>query len=249
MLRRLNEKSWKELDALKKEEVYLVLPISSLEQHGIHLPVGTDDFTMEAALKDLVDCPELKGDFWLLPSIHYGISPEHLDFCGSFTLTPQTLCAVVEDLIHCMTVHGWKNLVLLNSHGGNTSLLHGMAQTWKRKFGVDIFHVDFWGSDFFNDAASMLQTPIQLDIHGGEIETSLLLYSRPQVVKEAELKTMTDDLPELPKYRGSWTAKELSPKGALGGATKASVETGKALSEFVKNKVISQLEAIARGEG
>ena len=41
----------------------------------------------------------------------------------------------------------------------------------------------------------MLQTPIQLDIHGGEIEASLLLYSRPQVVKEAELKTMTDDLP------------------------------------------------------
>lgn len=245
MIHKINMQSWKQLEQFSKDKTLLMLPISSLEQHGPHLSVGTDDHILEYILTGLTENEKIYADILMLPTIHYGISPEHMGFTGTFTLSPQTLCAVIEDIIQCMKVHGWRNLILINSHGGNTGLLHAMAQTWKYNYGIDTFHIDFWGGKFYNDADDLLETPISLEVHGGEVETSILMYILSQTVNVTELKKMKDCMKGLPHMRGSWTSKEISENGAIGGSTYGTCEKGKALIDYMFDKIIQELNSIS----
>jgi creatinine amidohydrolase/Fe(II)-dependent formamide hydrolase-like protein len=245
MIRKINIQSWKQLEQFPKDKVFLMLPVSSLEQHGPHLPVGTDDLILEYILSGLIDNEKVYPDILLLPAIHYGMSPEHMGYTGTFTMSAQTLCAIIEDIIQCMKVHGWKNLILINSHGGNTSLLHAMSQTWKYKYDIDTFHIDFWGAKFFNNASELIDTPVSLEVHGGEIETSILMNILSQTVNTAELKNMKDCNVGLSSIRGSWKAEELSESGAIGGSTYGTSVKGKALIDYMFQNVIQKINSIS----
>jgi len=245
MLHNLNTLSWKQLSDLPdRENIMLLLPISSLEQHGPQLPVGTDDFMMKMVLDSLTDNDLIQENVLALPAIHYGLSPEHMDFTGTFTLSPQTMISLVEDIIQCMKVHGFRHLILFNAHGGNTSLLHAMAQTWNRKDDVEIYHIDFWGGGLFERAAHLLKTPVNRDIHGGEIETSILLYTGHATMTAKEIAGVTDYLNPIPANRGSWTAKELSDSGAIGGVSRSTAATGEKLRSFMINDIAHQINSL-----
>lgn len=246
MLRKINALSWKQIaDMPDRQDKVLLLPISSLEQHGPQLPVGTDDFIIDLLFKTLIGDERVKRDILVLPGVHYGLSPEHMDFTGTFTLSPETLINVVEDIIRCMNAYGFKKLLLFNSHGGNNGILHGMAQTWKRRFGVEIFHIDIWdGSTFERTASAILDTPVSLDVHGGEIETSLLMYTGQATMTPEEIAKVTDYVTPIPNRRGSWTSLELSKSGACGGVSLSTAEKGEKLTTALITDTIKQLNAI-----
>lgn len=245
MLQLLSRFSWKQLQNMpKREERILVLPISSMEQHGPQLPLGTDDFILRLVLDGLLESELVTDDIFVLPSIHYGMSPEHMDFVGTFTLSAETMIRLVEDVLQCMKAHGFRYLCLMNSHGGNTSFLHAMSQTWKRRFDIEVFHVDLWGSGMFERAASILKTPVALDVHGGEIETSLLMCTGETTWSEEQIAGAEDYLVACPTNRGSWTANELSPTGAIGGVSRSTAETGEELRNFLLEDVARQLNSL-----
>ncbi|OQB24051.1 MAG: Creatinine amidohydrolase [Firmicutes bacterium ADurb.Bin182] len=244
MLKRLNERTWQELAALDKLSVRLVLPIASMEQHATHLPVGTDDFISCIAMDAIIDNESLEAEYWLLPAIHYGCSFEHMAFPGTFSLSPATICAIVEDILGAMSAHGWKTLVLVNSHGGNQGILQGMAQTWRYRFGVNIYQIDLLKSArplLLDD----LELPPERDGHAGEVETSVLMSGMPGMVNREALKLQPDMLDALPEYKYSWLTHEMSTTGILGGVSKASAEKGDKIIEAVINSTIRILTEIA----
>lgn len=242
----LNELTWKEVSGLDKEKTFCVIPISSTEQHGLHLPLGTDDFILDFAINCLKHYKfNYDATLLLLPSLKYGKSIEHLKFPGTVTLKLSTLIAVVEDIVESLSLNGFSKFVFLNSHGGNTAALRSIAQDLRFKLNVKVFNVDFWASDFFEPAAKYLQTDFHSEIHAGEIETSLLMYTNPKLVKKSDC--LEGDLVNLVKFHGcdySWLSSDVSQTGILGDATVATPETGEQIAKFMIEKLNNIFDSV-----
>lgn len=247
MYRQINSMTWEEVAALDPENVICVLPIASLEQHGRALPLGTDDFTLRTAMDELPKHADLKHDFLELPQMHYGSSWEHMDFAGTVALSHTVIVAFIEDVIRAITQHGFHRLVIVNSHGGNAPIWRGLSQEWAQKFQITVYHIDFFGSDFFCGAQDILQTPVGNDIHGGEIEASYLAYAKPEVFHEDKATPENDVFVNLTDYNDGWLSKDLSPdNGLIGMASRGSAEKGRRLFEYTWKKLLSYFEEFDR---
>ncbi len=235
----MNSLTWKEIADLDRENTFCVIPISSLEQHGYHLPVGADDFILEYSLESLVKMHlESERNVLILPSIKYGNSLEHLSFPGTVTLKTKTIISIIEDIVESLSVNGFKNIICLNSHGGNTSILHAVAQDFRYKYGVKILNIDLWASNFFEDADEFIKTNFVTDVHAGEIETSLLMYTNPDLVKEKSCSC--DELSNIVNFSEfdfSWLSKDISRCGVIGDATDSCMKTGKRIANYIDVKI------------
>ena len=246
-LRRMNEMAWVDIEGLDRDTWLPVLPISSMEQHGRHLPVGTDDMILEQAVRAVEDGDRLTGNFLLLPVVHYGNSYEHLDFPGTVTLKCSTIVSIMEDVMRSMKLHGFGKLLVLNSHGGNTALFSAYAQEWERDFGVRVYHIDFFASSFFEEAQPLIDTPIRYEVHAGELETSILQYLKPEIVKSGRIGKQYDVRAEMRDYDSGWNSRELSPgNGVIGVGSRADAGKGKMLFEYVCRKVETAFDEVYR---
>lgn len=242
MITQLNQYTWDELADMDPESVSYLLPISSLEQHGRHLPMGTDDFILQCVLKELAHRSEIQANILCLPILHYGNSHEHLAFRGVVSLSCQTIVSVVRDLLTCMKAHGIKRLVILNSHGGNSDLLNAYAQEWEAEFGIRIYAIHLWSASLFQGAELPVQTPLSLDIHAGEMETSILEYGMPEVVRNEKIDARFDTKIHLKSYYPGWNSADLSPEnGVIGCASLATEEKGRQLISYIGDKISSYL--------
>ena len=238
MFTSLNRLSWADVAAMDRSRLAYVLPVGSTEQHGRHLPVGTDDLILQTSLDRLEQTLETRNTFLRLPALHYGNSFEHLDFPGTMTLRTTTMLAVAEDLLECMARHGVRYLVIVNSHGGNAPVFRSMAQEWEQRFGIKVFGVHYFGSDFFAGAQPLLQTPVNRDIHGGEIETGYLMHALPDVVQRDQISPERDVLVDLNDWYDGWLSRDLSPdNGLIGGASRATPEMGAQLYDYVQQRL------------
>lgn len=239
----LQSLTWKEVEELNKEEIYCVFPISSLEQHGLHLPVGTDDFILEIVLENLMNA-KLNKDLLIMPSLKYGKSIEHLNFAGTVTLKAETLIAIIKDIIESMSYNGFKKFIVINSHGGNTSILRAIAQDLRFMYNIKVYNIDLWSSNFF-DEVDFIQVPLASEVHGGEIETSLLMFKYPNVVKsevcsEGELKAVIN----FNNNDFSWLSSDVSRSGIIGDARLSSKETGEKLVAYIAQKLTNIINKI-----
>ena len=122
-----------ELRALADQNAVVILPVASIEQHGPHLPVMTDtrlghEIAVRAARKAFPQRPTV-----VAPVVWSGLSEHHMAFGGTLTLQQDTYRAVLRDLIDAITRHGFRDIVISNSHGGNIiatqALLDDIAPT------------------------------------------------------------------------------------------------------------------------
>ena len=244
MLLKLNALPWPEVDALDRAKAVYLLPISATEQHGLHLPLGTDDLILEAALGAL-EGMEIPGEYLRLPTLHYGNSHEHLGYPGTLSLGCLTVARIVEDVLKCMRQHGFQRLLIVNSHGGNTALLQAYAQEWEAEFGIGIYNVNFWASDFFADAQGVVETALACDVHAGELETSLIMHIAPRLAR-ADAALRADNNTGLDEYHPGWLTHQLSPgNGALGGASRATAQKGERLFRYLCERLVSALNAVS----
>lgn len=154
-----------------------VLPVGSFEQHGDHLPLITD--TVIACLI----AQRLAGRYplLLLPPVTISCSHEHEQFTGTVSLSPETVIAVIADIRRSLARSGISTLVLVNAHGGNY-VLSNIAQE-ANTTGRNI--VVYPGRDDWNRAreAAGMETSAHDDMHGGELETSILMHAEPELVR------------------------------------------------------------------
>lgn len=235
-----------------REGSILVVPVGSVEQHGDHLPVGTDSLlvssVVESALEAADDLPLL-----VAPTIWTGHSPHHLPFGGTITLDAGEFLALLEAVAGSALENGFDALVFVNGHGGNEALVSAATAA------VGGAHpaCEVMGLTYFRLAgeriAEIRESAPGGMAHGGEFETSLMYRFHPDLVDDDRLEgTMMDepydlaggDLLEggpLSVYR---PFTEYTGSGAIGDPTLASAEKGESFAVAVCGELAALLEAV-----
>ena len=233
-----------------------VLPVAAVEQHGPHLPVSVDaalaDGVIAAALPHLPDdLPVL-----FLPTQQVGKSNEHLRFPGTLTFSIETLIRMWIELGECVARAGIKKLVLFNSHGGQVSVMDIVARELRVRHKLIVFSTN-WFTLPLGDAVNGLFPPDEhrFGIHGGDMETSMMLALQPQWVEMGEardFKSMSRERAAKYPILGNgtsaklgWQMQDYNPMGAAGNAAIASADKGHAVLEAAGRQLALLLAEVA----
>jgi creatinine amidohydrolase len=217
----------------------VIFPIAATEQHGPHLPLGTDSAINAGIIARAVDLMPMDTPVLVLPMAAVGLSPEHRDFAGTLSLSPETLLRLVVEIGESVARTGLRKLILFNSHGGQPAVLDIAAQQLRTSHGLITVVANSWRlmrpAEFFPAAER------EAGIHAGANETSLLLHLHPGLVRRDRIADQPSaarryerDHPELAgggRFKFAWQTQDLNPTGAVGDATLGTAEAGQAMIE------------------
>jgi creatinine amidohydrolase len=243
---RWEEMTSPEIGALDRERTVVILPIGSVEQHGHHMPVGTD--TLLAQTVSLA-AAEMDGEIIVMPPPWYGFSAHHMRFPGSVTLSAQTLIAVVEDIVASVVKHGFRRILIVNGHGGNGGVIDVLASTLGHKhYGIARIAALTYFTLAREAIARLRKSEPGGMGHACEFETSMIQHIRPDLVKIERARItypnpgsryLTTDLLGGSAIRFYHDFGDLSPTGTLGDPSLASAEAG----ETFFKAVVAELNA------
>lgn len=251
----LENLSFKQIDALDREKTIVILPCGSMEQHGPHLPNGMDTHIaveiVERATKNVADTL----DCLVLPAIPVGQSPEHMDYPGTLTFSAETYIRMLKEICGSVARHGFKKMYIVNGHGGNISAISAAAFDIRDQYKIRIFMFNVWAVVI--DMAARVtrrEAPHKVDAHGGEIETSLVLYTHPEqvhlewAVDEENPLLAQGELINLGGPIGfNWNSLEdIAPSGISGKASYGSAEKGEAILNALVDMATQGLLEIQR---
>ena len=245
--------AWTDFGSLPADAV-AVLPVAAVEQHGPHLPVSVDATINAGILARALELTPPDAAVLALPMQSVGLSVEHVRFPGTLTLSPETLIAVLTEIGRSVSRTGVRRFVILNSHGGQPQVVDIVC---RRLRGDGMFAVGCM--------ASRLGLPPQValtrdervhGIHGGLVETSLMLHLQPDVVRmphaidfRSAWLTQEPTLSMLTPEGGigfGWETQDLHPDGALGDASAATSALGAAILEHQAARLAVLLEEVRR---
>lgn len=252
---RLAEMRWPEIKAaLAAGKDTAVFACGAVEQHGPHLPTGTDDYLGTAIAERAA---RLAGNALVAPTLRPGLSEHHMWFPGSFTLRPATFVALVEDYCSSLARHGFRRIVIFPSHGGNADTLRAHAPLLARAL-HERCQVDVWlRADLMHRSADLLaDRGISLGAagaHAGYTETAMMLAYRPELVDMAAAASgRSDDDFYRPENVGRsqmesflYGIQTQSENGILGDPTGANAEAGEELLELAAAALAEELRADA----
>lgn len=214
-----------------------VLPLAATEQHGPHLPVGTDVMIAEAYLARVRELLPGTIPATFLPLQPVGISTEHIDYPGTLTLPTEIALKTWMALGESVARAGVRKLVLVTSHGGNSAAMTLVAQDLRARH--RLLAVTTSWSRLSAPEQSFAPEELRHGIHGGAVETSIMLARYPEAVRKDAIAdfhsagvAMEKDYRWLSAQRPApfaWQAQDLNPGGAVGDATRASAEQGERL--------------------
>jgi creatinine amidohydrolase len=214
-----------------------VLPLAATEQHGPHLPVGTDIMIAQAYLARVQELVPDTVPVTFLPIQTIGVSIEHIDFPGTLTLPAETALRTWFALGESVARAGLKKLVMITSHGGNSAAMSVVAQDLRAHHGMLVVTTS-WSR--LSAAEEIFSTEeVSHGVHGGAVETSIMLARYGEQVRREAIANfrsagiaMAKDYRRLSTQRPApfaWQAQDLHPSGAAGDATQASAEKGERL--------------------
>ncbi|MGC1558875.1 MAG: creatininase family protein [Bradyrhizobium sp.] len=228
---------WPDLAGGGCERWIAVLPLAATEQHGPHLPLGTDVMIAQAYLARVRELVPDTIPATFLPIQPIGISTEHIDFPGTLTLPSDVALKTWFALGEGIARAGLKKLIMVTSHGGNSAAMSLVAQDLRAVHGLLVVTTS-WSR---LSAAEEIFSPQEVShgIHGGASETSIMLARYSEHVRREAIAdfrsvgvAMAKDYRALSTQRPApfaWQAQDLHPSGAAGDATKASAEKGERL--------------------
>ena len=171
-----------EFEQAVKADAVVIIPVASTEQHGEHLPVNTDAsccFAIARRAAETVD----EFPVLVLPLIWTGYSPHHMAYPGTITLKYHTFVEVLTQVATSVHTHGFKKILFLNGHGGNSAVVAAMRTKLAYEEGVSVLGYDYWElPPFPEETRSVLQTDKGFVGHAAEFETSLQICLQPELV-------------------------------------------------------------------
>ena len=250
---------WRELTTedfaqLDPERVVVVMPVGAIEQHGPHLPLCTDSCINEGLIAHALDRAPAQLQVLVMPVQQIGKSDEHLSFPGTLSIAAETLIRAWRQIGEGVAAAGLRKLVIVNSHGGQPQVVEIVTRELRALHGRLAVATN-WSSlgqpdGLFSD------TDLRFGYHAGDVETSLMLHLRPDLVrmdKAADFKTLSEEMARsyhllAPEGRSgfAWMAKDLNPQGVAGEAHKATAEKGAALADYKADRFIALLEEVSR---
>ncbi len=259
MIRELSKMTWLDVQEADRSKTSFLLPIGSVEQHGPHLPLATDDLILTKVMQGVIEADDARradvepsavkkeADVLCLPPMLFGNSHEHYSFPGTISLSCSTLVRLVEDILASIHEHGFKKLIIFNSHGGNTDLIKAYAQEWEQRFQIKVYLISLW-SDLYSDDK---ETPVfasdaSVDFHAGERETALLMHYNSGLVKEELISSEINRDIDFKSYYTGWQTGEISQgNGTLGYPTYATKEKGEVYAQFLIERTSELINEIA----
>ena len=229
--------SWSEVDELDRDRTVAVVPTAAVEQHGPHLPLDTDTYLCTRVVEEAANRANERGPVLVAPTLAFGSSVHHMAFPGTLSLAAETFLAVVSELCGNLARHGFRRLLVVNGHGGNSALVREGVQQLANRAPVLAAAVDYW--DLAKEvAAGIRESPPGGMSHACEFETSLMLHLRPGSVRnelvrreipEPRFPSELHDLVYPTPVTTGWRTDDLSSSGVLGAPDLASAEKGERL--------------------
>ena len=228
---------WPDVSGTAPARWIAVLPLAATEQHGPHLPVGTDVMIAQAYLARVRELLPDNIPATFLPLQPVGISTEHIDYPGTLTLPAEVALTTWMALGESVARAGIKKLVMVTSHGGNSAAMTLVAQDLRARHGL--LAVTTGWSRLSAAEGLFAAQELRHGIHGGAVETSIMLARYKQQVRLEKIAdfrptsiAMEKDCRWLSAHRPApfaWQAQDLHASGAAGDATMASAEKGERL--------------------
>jgi len=184
-----------ELNGYEVENVDLstvILPVGSIERHGLHLPLGTDTYTVIYIAERVAE----RVGAVILPPIWYGVCTAMRRHKGTIDISPETLSRLVVEVLREANRNGARLAVIINGHGGNTQALHYAARVASRQADIAVAVVDWWRDVAEDTRRRLFEKPG----HAGEDETSAMLAIKPELVDMRRAEIAKGDYPPYKLY-------------------------------------------------
>lgn len=243
-----------EITAIGRNDAVVVLPLGAVEQHGPHLPLGTDGMLAEGLLATAE--PRISAACVLLPLLTVGASDEHERFPGTLSLGTRGLHDAVLAVGDGVARAGFERLVIINAHGGNGPALGAALLELRRRHAMLAVGTNWMR--FGLPEGILTEEERALDVHGGLVETSLMLHLRPDLVRmeraedfassQAALSARTHRLRAYGPVAYGWMAGDLNPHGVVGNAAGATAEIGGAIAEHQARAFAELVDEVASAD-
>lgn len=183
----------------------IVWPVGAIEQHGPHLPVGTDTFTIEYVTRQAAQQAAATISVQVAPTLPFGSSHHHLPFGGTMSLSTEAYYRTIYELTESLIVSGYRKIFILNGHGGNHELIQLVARDLARVHPVSVAAASYWTIAWDALVKRNAHVDCRFPGHAGAFETSMIMALRPELVHEPlphrEQVTSTDPRGFVRPYR------------------------------------------------
>ncbi|MGQ7793409.1 creatininase family protein [Faunimonas sp. B44] len=224
----------------------VIYPAGSVEQHGPHLPTGTDSLAANVISHAVAE----RLDGLVLPSVPLGVTPMHMPFEGTITLTPDTYMRVAIETCASTAHHGAKQLLIMNWHEGNIPSLAIAAEALHREHGMTVVTIQacYVAADLFGHECNGLT-------HGGEIEALAVMAARPDLVHLDRIDyssdhshgTKWDKLRRTRSYQPVLTdIRTIAPTGWYGSPQHATAEKAERVLSTITESIATEAAEILR---
>lgn len=254
----MNVQDWhgltsKDLSEVEPESTVALLPVAAVEQHGAHLPLGTDALIGRGIIEALPRNAEALPRLLVLPPLDVGHSLEHQAFPGTLTVETEALTAVWVAIGRSVARAGVRKLVIFNSHGGQSALVDIVALRLRSELGMLVARCSYFA--FGTPSGLFAQDELAHGFHGGEVETSLMLHLHPSLVRREHLEDF-EGLSTLMARRHEilgvespvgigWMSQDLHPSGVCGNAARADSARGAQLLDYLASRLATLINELA----
>lgn len=242
------------LAQLPRERLIAVMPVAATEQHGPHMPIGTDHYTIDGVIGAALPRLPAALPALFLPTLAFGKSNEHSRYPGTITLSAATLMQVWMEIGESVARAGVRKFVLFNSHGGQMNAMDIVVRDLRERFGLMAVSAHWYTLGL--PAGLFSEHELRHGIHAGDLETSVMLALRPGCVNMAQARrfgSLTETLAAenrflsiTPSGKLGWQTQDLNPEGACGDATQATAAKGQAVLEHVGQRLVELLQEVDR---
>jgi creatinine amidohydrolase len=250
----IEEMTWPEVDrAIANGKTTAILACGASEQHGPHLPIGTDTYLGTAIAERAA---RIAGNALVAPTLRPGLSDHHMSFAGSFTLRPDTFVALLTDMCTSLARHGFRRVVVFPSHGGNTDMMKANFPWLARSLAdrVEVILSLRLLEDMHRMGEFLEERGVSIGragAHAGYTETAMMLADRPELVRmdQAAAGLSDDDFYRPDQVLRSQLASFLygidaqSANGVLGDPTGAEADVGERLLDMAAESLAEDLTA------
>ncbi|WP_025293260.1 creatininase family protein [Sphingomonas sanxanigenens] len=253
MLHHWRDLGWQDFRDIDSARAVAVMPVAAIEQHGPHLPVSVDSDLNAGIVAAAAPLVAADVPVYLLPQLPVGKSNEHGAYPGTLSIGAATLIALWTDVADSVVRAGFRKLLIFNSHGGQPQLVDVVVRDLRVRHAILAVAASSY-------ALGLPEGLFDRDeerhgIHAGDIETSMMMHLRPEVVKAEKMEnfpsagaTIERDHQVLRLEGGvgmGWMTQDVNPSGAVGDPRPATAAKGAAAVAFAAHRLATLLAEIS----